>query len=140
MGELQHLKNHQHYSKATIDHIIDVVEIKTLVEDILYHKVRETSRYCHCPSPYGNGKYWKGGKSFFITKSRKMFKCFNTGRTGSVVTLAMYLLKLNRQEAIFWLIGKYGIEKKYIERIDVPRLVKKEKLRLSLVSPNDLPF
>jgi DNA primase len=56
-------------------------------------------------SPFVNEK----NPSFVVSPAKKIFKCFSSGKGGSVVTFLMEAKGLSYPEALRWLADRYNI-------------------------------
>ncbi len=90
--------------KATIDKILDTVEIVDVISDFVSLK-RRGANYIAC-CPFHNEKT----PSFSVSPSKGIFKCFGCGKAGSAVSFVMEHEHLSYTEAIKYLGKKYGIE------------------------------
>jgi DNA primase len=69
------------------------------------------------------GASWKGlspftqekTPSFFVSPDRGLYKCFSTGKAGDVFSFVMETERLNFQEAVETIAGRFGIELQYEE-------------------------
>ncbi len=90
--------------KATVDKILDAVEIVDVINDFVSLK-RRGANYIAC-CPFHNEKT----PSFSVSPSKGIFKCFGCGKAGSAVTFIMEHEQMTYVEALKYLGKKYGIE------------------------------
>lgn len=125
--------NYNVYSKKCINRIIHNITLYQVISDIYKTPI----------STKGKGSYYlkqspfsldiiKKKKPFIMSNKKKRFKCFITGYSGSVIGFIQKLLKLNRHNAITFLLNKYDNDNKLIDII-----VKKTK---KVYINEDIPF
>lgn len=90
------------------DHIIDTIIQTAHIEEVIGEFVnlkKKGANYMGL-SPFTDEKT----PSFSVSPSKQIFKCFSTGKGGSVVTFLMEKEHYSYPEALRWLADKYGIE------------------------------
>jgi DNA primase len=90
--------------KATIDKIFAASDIVEVIGEFV--SLKKSGQNFRGLSPFKNEKT----PSFFVSPSKGIFKCFSTGKGGSVVTFLMEHEKLSYPEALQYLAKKYNIE------------------------------
>jgi DNA primase len=90
--------------KATIDRIFAAADIVEVIGEFV--NLKKSGQNFRGLSPFKNEKT----PSFFVSPSKGIFKCFSTGKGGSVVTFLMEHEKLSYPEALQYLAKKYNIE------------------------------
>ena len=87
---------------------VDLVMQTALIEEVVgdYVELKKSGSSFRGLSPFTNEKT----PSFYVLPEKGIFKCFSSGKGGSVVTFLMELEKLSFPEAIRQLAQRYGIE------------------------------
>tara|TARA_Y100000385_G_scaffold291173_1_gene367662 strand:+ start:6805 stop:8877 length:2073 start_codon:yes stop_codon:yes gene_type:complete len=87
---------------------VDLVMQTALIEEVVgdYVELKKSGSSFRGLSPFTNEKT----PSFYVLPEKGIFKCFSSGKGGSVVTFLMELEKLSFPEAIKQLAQRYGIE------------------------------
>ena len=87
---------------------VDLVMQTALIEEVVgdYVELKKSGSSFRGLSPFTNEKT----PSFYVLPEKGIFKCFSSGKAGSVVTFLMELEKLSFPEAIKQLAQRYGIE------------------------------
>ncbi|MDE0871336.1 MAG: CHC2 zinc finger domain-containing protein, partial [Flavobacteriales bacterium] len=88
----------------TVDLVIQTAVIEDVVSD--YVELKKSGSSFRGLSPFTNEKT----PSFYVLPEKGIFKCFSSGKGGSVVNFLMELEKLSFPEAIKQLANRYGIE------------------------------
>jgi DNA primase len=114
--------------KATIDRIFAAADIVEVIGEFV--NLKKSGQNFRGLSPFKNEKT----PSFFVSPSKGIFKCFSTGKGGSVVTFLMEHEKLSYPEALQYLAKKYNIEIVVREETAQEKEAKNE--RESLLSVN----
>jgi DNA primase len=114
--------------KATIDRIFAAADIVEVIGEFV--SLKKSGQNFRGLSPFKNEKT----PSFFVSPSKGIFKCFSTGKGGSVVTFLMEHEKLSYPEALQYLAKKYNIEIVVREETSQEKEAKNE--RESLFSVN----
>jgi DNA primase len=114
--------------KATIDRIFAAADIVEVIGEFV--NLKKSGQNFRGLSPFKNEKT----PSFFVSPSKGIFKCFSTGKGGSVVTFLMEHEKLSYPEALQYLAKKYNIEIVVREETSQEKEAKNE--RESLLSVN----
>lgn len=114
--------------KATIDRIFAAADIVEVIGEFV--SLKKSGQNFRGLSPFKNEKT----PSFFVSPSKGIFKCFSTGKGGSVVTFLMEHEKLSYPEALQYLAKKYNIEIVVREETTQEKEAKNE--RESLLSVN----
>jgi len=91
-------------SPATIDRILDAARIEEVVGE--FATLKRSGSSFRGLSPFTQEKT----PSFYVVPSKGIFKCFSSGKGGSVVTFLMEHEKLTYPDALRWLAKKYSIE------------------------------
>ena len=89
-------------------HIIDEIMQTARIEEVIGEFVslkRKGANYMGL-SPFTDEKT----PSFSVSPSKQIFKCFSTGKGGSVVTFLMEKEQFSYPEALRWLADKYGVQ------------------------------
>ncbi|MES2590224.1 MAG: DNA primase [Bacteroidota bacterium] len=87
-----------------IDNIIQTARIEEVIGEFVHLK-KKGANYMGL-SPFTDEKT----PSFSVSVSKQIFKCFSTGKGGSVVTFLMEKEHYSYPEALRWLADKYNIE------------------------------
>jgi DNA primase len=90
------------------DHIIDTIIQTALIEEVIGEFVQLKKKGANYMglSPFTDEKT----PSFSVSPAKQIFKCFSTGKGGSVVTFLMEKEHFSYPEALKWLAQKYNIE------------------------------
>ena len=91
-------------SQSTIDNILQTAVIEDVVAD--YVELKKSGSTFRGLSPFSNEKT----PSFYVVPSKGIFKCFSSGKGGSLVTFLMELEKVSYPEALRMLAKRYNIE------------------------------
>lgn len=89
-------------------HIIDTIMQTARIEEVIgefVHLKKRGSNYMGL-SPFTDEKT----PSFSVSPSKQIFKCFSTGKGGTVVSFLMEKEHFSYPEALKWLANKYNIE------------------------------
>jgi DNA primase len=114
--------------KATIDRIFAAADIVEVIGQFV--SLKKSGQNFRGLSPFKNEKT----PSFFVSPSKGIFKCFSTGKGGSVVTFLMEHEKLSYPEALQYLAKKYNIE--IVVKEETPQEKEAKNERESLLSVN----
>lgn len=89
-------------------HIIDTILQTARIEEVIgeYVNLKRAGSNLKGLSPFTDEKT----PSFVVSPAKQIFKCFSTGKGGTVVTFLMEKEHYSYPEALKWLAGKYNIE------------------------------
>ncbi len=89
-------------------HIIDTILQTARIEEVIgeYVNLKRAGSNLKGLSPFTDEKT----PSFVVSPAKQIFKCFSTGKGGSVVTFLMEKEHYSYPEALKWLAGRYNIE------------------------------
>lgn len=89
-------------------HIIDEIMQTARVEEVVgeFVNLKRAGSNLKGLSPFTDEKT----PSFVVSPAKQLFKCFSTGKGGSVVTFLMEKEHYSYPEALRWLADKYGIQ------------------------------
>ena len=90
--------------KNTIDKIFDAARIEEVIGDFVNLK-KSGSNFVGL-SPFVSEKT----PSFYVSPAKGIFKCFSSGKGGTVVSFIMEHEKMSYPEALRFLAKKYNIE------------------------------
>ena len=90
--------------QETVDAIINAAVIEDVVGD--YVELKKSGSALRGLSPFTNEKT----PSFYVLPAKGIFKCFSSGKGGSLVTFLMELEKVSYPEALRMLARRYNIE------------------------------
>ena len=90
--------------QETVDQIMNAAVIEEVVGD--YVELKKSGSSMRGLSPFTNEKT----PSFYVLPAKGIFKCFSSGKGGSVVTFLMELEKASYPEALRMLARRYNIE------------------------------
>ena len=93
---------------ATIPtHIIDDIMQASRIEEVIgeYVQLKKAGSNLKGLSPFTDEKT----PSFVVSPAKQIFKCFSTGKGGTVVSFLMEKEHYSYPEALRWLADKYGI-------------------------------
>ena len=96
--------------EKTVDEIMNAAVIEEVVGD--YVELKKSGSALRGLSPFTNEKT----PSFYVLPAKGIFKCFSSGKGGSVVTFLMELEKASYPEALKMLARRYNIEVEEKER------------------------
>ncbi len=96
--------------QETVDQIMNAAVIEEVVGD--YVELKKSGSSMRGLSPFTNEKT----PSFYVLPAKGIFKCFSSGKGGSVVTFLMELEKASYPEALKMLARRYNIEIQEKER------------------------
>jgi len=88
----------------TIDEIIQTARIEEVIGE--YVNLKRAGSNMKGLSPFTDEKT----PSFVVSPAKQIFKCFSTGKGGSVVTFLMEKEHFSYPEALRWLADKYNIQ------------------------------
>ncbi len=90
------------------DHIIDEIMNTSRIEEVIgdYIQLKKAGSNYKALSPFTEEKT----PSFMVSPAKQIFKCFSTGKGGTVVTFLMEIEQYSYPEALKWLADKYNIE------------------------------
>jgi DNA primase len=88
-------------------HIIDEIMSASRIEEVIgeFVQLKRSGSNLKGLSPFTNEKT----PSFMVSPAKQIFKCFSTGKGGSVVTFLMEKEHYSYPEALRWLANKYNI-------------------------------
>jgi len=89
-------------------HIIDEIMQTSRIEEVIgeFVNLKRAGSNLKGLSPFTDEKT----PSFIVSPAKQIFKCFSTGKGGSVVTFLMEKEHFSYPEALRWLADKYGIQ------------------------------
>lgn len=89
-------------------HIIDEIMSTSRIEEVIggYVHLKRAGANLKGLSPFTDEKT----PSFVVSPAKQIFKCFSTGKGGTVVTFLMEQEQFSYPEALKWLADKYNIE------------------------------
>lgn len=89
-------------------HIIDDIMQTSRIEEVIgeFVNLKRAGSNLKGLSPFTDEK----SPSFVVSPAKQIFKCFSTGKGGSVVTFLMEKEHFSYPEALRWLADKYSIE------------------------------
>lgn len=89
-------------------HIVDDIMQTSRIEEVIgeFVHLRRAGSNLKGLSPFTDEKT----PSFVVSPAKQIFKCFSTGKGGSVVTFLMEKEHYSYAEALRWLADKYGIQ------------------------------
>lgn len=89
-------------------HIIDDIMQASRIEEVIgeFVNLKRAGSNLKGLSPFTDEKT----PSFVVSPSKQIFKCFSTGKGGSVVTFLMEKEHFSYPEALRWLADKYGVQ------------------------------
>ena len=96
--------------QETVDQIMNAAVIEEVIGD--YVELKKSGSSMRGLSPFTNEKT----PSFYVLPAKGIFKCFSSGKGGSVVTFLMELEKASYPEALRMLARRYNIEVQEKER------------------------
>ena len=88
----------------TIDDIMQTARIEEVIGEFV--SLKRAGSSLKGLSPFTDEKT----ASFVVSPAKQIFKCFSTGKGGSVVTFLMEKEHYSYPEALRWLADKYGIQ------------------------------
>ncbi|MGV3630174.1 MAG: DNA primase [Bacteroidota bacterium] len=90
------------------EHIIDTILQTARIEEVIgeFVHLRRAGSNLKGLSPFTDEKT----PSFMVSPAKQIFKCFSTGKGGSVITFIMEKEHYSYPEALRWLADKYNIE------------------------------
>ena len=114
--------------RATIDRIMDAVNIVDVVSDFVSLRKRGTSYKGLCPF------HDDRTPSFSVSPAKGVYKCFSCGKAGNAVNFIMEHEQMTYPEALRWLANKYHIEIKEREQTDEEREQQNERESMLIVN------
>ncbi len=89
-------------------HIIDDIMQASRIEEVIgeFVNLKRAGSNLKGLSPFTDEK----SPSFVVSPAKQIFKCFSTGKGGSVVTFLMEKEHFSYPEALRWLADKYGVQ------------------------------
>jgi DNA primase len=89
-------------------HIIDDIMQASRIEEVVgeFVNLKRAGSNLKGLSPFTDEK----SPSFVVSPAKQIFKCFSTGKGGSVVTFLMEKEHFSYPEALKWLADKYGVQ------------------------------
>ena len=88
----------------TIDEIIQTARIEEVIGEFV--SLKRAGSNLKGLSPFTDEKT----PSFVVSPAKQIFKCFSTGKGGSVVTFLMEKEHFSYPEALRWLADKYNVQ------------------------------
>jgi len=88
-------------------HVIDQIMTTSRIEEVVgeFVQLKRSGSNLKGLSPFTNEKT----PSFMVSPAKQIFKCFSTGKGGTVVSFLMEKEHYSYPEALRWLAGKYNI-------------------------------
>jgi len=88
-------------------HVIDQIMKTSRIEEVMgeFVQLKRSGSNLKGLSPFTNEKT----PSFMVSPAKQIFKCFSTGKGGTVVSFLMEKEHYSYPEALRWLAGKYNI-------------------------------
>ena len=114
--------------RATIDRIMDAVNIVDVVSDFVSLRKRGTSYKGLCPF------HDDRTPSFSVSPAKGVYKCFACGKAGNAVNFIMEHEQLTYPDALRWLANKYHIEIKERELSDDERKQQSERESMLIIN------
>jgi DNA primase len=101
-------------------HIIDDIMQTARIEEVIgeFVNLKRAGSNLKGLSPFTDEKT----PSFVVSPAKQIFKCFSTGKGGSVVTFLMEKEHFSYPEALRWLADKYGIQLPEEEQVSAEEL------------------
>lgn len=118
--------------QATVDKILDAVQIVDVVGDFVTLK-RRGANYTAC-CPFHNEKT----PSFYVSPAKGIFKCFGCGKAGTAVGFVMEHENLSYVEALKYLAHKYHIE--IVEKEETAEEIARKQRTESLLLVTDFAW
>ena len=89
-------------------HIVDDIMQTSRIEEVIgdFVSLKRAGSNLKGLSPFTDEKT----ASFVVSPAKQIFKCFSTGKGGSVVTFLMEKEHYSYPEALRWLADKYGVQ------------------------------
>ncbi|MBM3161322.1 MAG: DNA primase [Bacteroidetes bacterium] len=89
-------------------HIVDQIMQTARIEEVIgeFVQLKRAGSNLKCLSPFTDERT----PSFVVSPAKQIFKCFSTGKGGTVVTFLMEKEHFSYPEALRWLAAKYSIE------------------------------
>lgn len=89
------------------DHIVEEIFQVSRIEEVIgdFVQLKKTGSNLKGLSPFNDEKT----PSFVVSPAKQIFKCFSSGKGGTVVTFLMEMEHFSYPEALRWLANKYGI-------------------------------
>ena len=109
------------YTQKTINSIINNVSLERCLTDMFIKPTPFKGRgnFYIKVSPFQIDNYGRSyvcgkGRPFFISGKRRIFKCFQTGKVGTVINFIMFFLQINKKQAIKFICVKYNIQEEIV--------------------------
>lgn len=95
-------------SRRIPSHIVDEIMSTSRIEEVIgdFVQLKRAGSNYKALSPFTEEKT----PSFMVSPAKQIFKCFSTGKGGTVVTFLMELEQFSYPEALRWLADRYNIE------------------------------
>ena len=89
------------------EHIVEEIFQTARIEEVIgdFVQLKKSGSNLKGLSPFNDEKT----PSFVVSPSKQIFKCFSSGKGGTVVTFLMEMEHFSYPEALKWLADKYGI-------------------------------
>ena len=102
------------YTQKCINSIINNISLIEVIEDLYLKPIqfKNKSRFYIKSTPFDMER-GVHGRPFFISLKRRIFKCFYTGNSGNVINFVQQFMRMNKKEAITFLLVKYDKENRY---------------------------
>jgi len=113
------------YTEKCIRRIIHNISLVDVISDLYIKPIptKNKNRFYLKSTPFNLYEKPSGSRWLYISTDKRMFKCFITGKSGNVISFVRIFLKLNKKDAITFLLTKYDKEKKYKEIIETQIMV-----------------
>lgn len=113
--------------KETVDKILETAQIEEVVGEFV--ELKKVGQNLRGFSPFTEEK----NPSFYVSPSKNIFKCFSSGKGGSVAKFLMEYENYTYPEALRYLAKKYGIEIKERELTEEEVLARDQRESLHIV-------
>ncbi|MBW7867406.1 MAG: DNA primase [Brumimicrobium sp.] len=112
-------------------HIVDEIMNTARIEEVIgeYVQLKKSGSNYKGLSPFTDEKT----PSFMVSPAKQIFKCFSTGKGGTVVSFLMEIEQFSYPEALRWLADKYNIqlpEEKPLSEEELQELTERESLQI----------
>lgn len=112
-------------------HIIDEIITTARIEEVIgdYVHLKKAGSNFKGLSPFTEERT----PSFMVSPAKQIFKCFSTGKGGTVVTFVMEIEQFSYPEALRWLADRYNItipESKPLTAAEQEELTERESLQI----------
>lgn len=114
--------------RNTVQQIIDTADVVDVVSDFVSLRRRGANWVGLCP--FHNDRT----PSFYVSRSKQIYKCFSCGEAGSAVSFVMKHEQMSYVDALKYLAAKYHIEVKERELTDEERTAQTERESMLIVN------